>query len=213
MLKKSKHLIVMTLIFSIILAIASFASTSEILIGPASNDAAFKVAGPDIANAVEYGQKITIKDKEIVKITIDSMPTWGPRDASEEDNSAKISVFKWDTDYATTVAGTAIKTVEINNHADGAKVEIAFDKAQPAGTYLWVITEAEAAVGGIGFWGGSFTSEDLTCFVNGVENNNFVARVKVTVQENTATSDTVVFFAFVVMVALATAVARKRVFN
>lgn len=216
MLKNKKVFVLIMLVAVLMLTITSFAADETIMYGPATNDTPYQLADPSTVTPTVYGQKFTFPaGKELVKLTIGSMPTWGPRaDGVAEDNSAKLTIYKWNTDYATTKAGTPIKVVNITNHVDGKPVDVVFDQALAQGTYFWEVTEARAGVGGIGFWGGVFSNANVKAYVNGAENDGFYARVILTVREaNVNTGDATYFVIFAVVIAMAAVVVKKRAFG
>lgn len=67
-------------------------------------------------------------------------PSW-----ADSKGSIRLSLYKWNTDYATTVAAEPITTKKYENFADCQAIEFAFKDADgeyiPAGDYLWRIHE------------------------------------------------------------------------
>jgi len=64
-------------------------------------------------------------------------PSWG-----NNVGSLTLSLYNWKTDYATTIAGTVIKTQEYVDYADNTWLQILFATPIPAGEYLWVLGNA-----------------------------------------------------------------------
>ena len=84
--------------------------------------------------------KFTVEEGFHGKSSKAQYPSWG-----DSKGSIRLSLYKWDTDYATTVAAEPIATKEYKNFADCATIEFAFKDADgeniPAGEYLWRIHE------------------------------------------------------------------------
>ncbi len=208
-------LIILSLVFSILLSMSAvFAETTEVVFGPsAAEHKPFQAANPDTVTPTVFAQKFSFTDKEMTTLTLPNIPTWGPRkDGEVEDNSAKISVYKWNTDYETTIAGTALKVYQITNHADGQNEVITFDKPLAAGTYLWVCSDVEVGVGGFGFWGGTVTdTKGAVGFQDGTEMVD-VFRMSITLQDptNPSTGNAGVII-LVMFSAMALIILKKRV--
>lgn len=75
-----------------------------------------------------------------------SCPSW-----SDNVGSMVFKIYKWDTDYDTTVAGTPVlvDTETFVDYDDNATVELVFDPEIEPGTYLWELSEGK---GGVGLW-------------------------------------------------------------
>lgn len=58
-------------------------------------------------------------------------PSWGGTGAG-----FTMGLYRWDTDYATTLAGTPVATQVIENYVDDSDVTMMFSPAAPAGQYL-----------------------------------------------------------------------------
>ncbi len=69
------------------------------------------------------------------------MPTW-----TRPDSVCTVSLYKWDTDFNKTVAGTPIASKVFDPMTDGAKHWVDFD-AQPAGEYLFHVSDPKGEVG------------------------------------------------------------------
>jgi hypothetical protein len=99
-------------------------------------------------------------------------PTWNGTGAG-----ARLTLYKWDTDYDTTITTTPIAQRTIHNHSDNARMELTWDNAQPGGKYLLVTDLPERGTGNIGHWGwrdSSWWDPDNTAYADGVEMADFV---------------------------------------
>lgn len=68
-------------------------------------------------------------------------PSW-----SNNIGNLTLSLYKWNTNYATSVAGTPIATNTFVNYIDGATLPITF-AAQAAGDYVWELSHGTEVVG------------------------------------------------------------------
>lgn len=94
-------------------------------------------------------------------------PTWNGFGAG-----FRLSLYKWNTDYATTVAQKPIGQKTITNHSDNANGELLLDSPQLAGKYLLVTDQPVRGSGNIGHWGwmdSSWWDNDTIAYVDGVE--------------------------------------------
>lgn len=84
--------------------------------------------------------KFTVEEGYHARSASAVYPSWG-----DSKGSLRLSVYKWDTDYATTVAAEPIATREYKNFNDCTAIEFSFaDKngeLLPAGDYIWRIHE------------------------------------------------------------------------
>lgn len=73
-----------------------------------------------------------------------SCPSW-----SDDIGSMIFKIFKWDTDYATTVAGEPvfIDTETFVDYPDNSMMEVSFEPEIEPGTYLWELSEGKDGVG------------------------------------------------------------------
>ncbi len=85
-------------------------------------------------------------------------PSWG-----DNEGDLTLKLFKWDTDYATTVAAAPIAEQTFVNFADNAALWLSFDE-QPAGDYLWQLSDARQTVG---VWKWTDAPEAVTSYFNG----------------------------------------------
>lgn len=88
-------------------------------------------------------------DRDFYSVQI-CCPTWG---SSTESMTFKL--FRWDTDYLTTVSGTPVYETREVNMPDNVWIGLYYNKEAaddhetmiPAGEYLWVATEASSTAG------------------------------------------------------------------
>ena len=74
------------------------------------------------------------------KVTV-CMPTW-----STTDSSATLALYKWNTDYETSIAGEPVSSKKFEPLRDNAHNALSFDE-QPAGEYVLVIKDVKGQVG------------------------------------------------------------------
>ncbi len=94
-------------------------------------------------------------------------PTWNGTGAG-----FRMNLFKWDTDYETTVAQTPIQQVVIENHSDNARAEMLLDTPQVAGKYLLMTDQPVRGTGNAGHWGwtnSDWWDEENIAYQDGVE--------------------------------------------
>ncbi|NIA28681.1 MAG: T9SS type A sorting domain-containing protein [Actinobacteria bacterium] len=87
-------------------------------------------------------------------------PSWG-----DSEGNLTLKLYRWDTDYATTIAAAPIAEQTFVNFADNAALWMAFDE-QPAGDYLWQLSDATQTVG---VWKWTDAPEEVTSYFNGQE--------------------------------------------
>jgi len=88
-----------------------------------------------------------------------SCPNW-----ASTNSSLTLSLYHWNTDYNTTIAGTAIATVPYTNYNDNQSLEIINESNFPAGDYLWVLSDPS---GSAGVWKKSGDKSGITNYFNG----------------------------------------------
>lgn len=108
----------------------------------------------------DYAVKFPVAEGKLAKSIKAKFPSWG-----DSKGSVRLSIYKWNTDYDTTVASDPIYTEKYENFADNT--EIVFDltdtagKGLGAGEYLWRIHEGfdervdpdnESEPVGVGMW-------------------------------------------------------------
>ena len=96
-------------------------------------------------------------------------PSWGS--ASE---GFTLSLYAWDTDYATTLSGAAVASKRFADYADNSWLSLYrspkedYTETFPAGTYLWVMSDGTAQSG---IWkcpdSGSAAGTDAVSYVGG----------------------------------------------
>lgn len=94
----------------------------------------------------------------------------------QPDTDLKATVYQWNTDYATTVAGEALFSVEDKNHADNAPLQINVPEGVTVtGEILLVLENTSAAEGKtMTPWGASEGAADgVTFYANGAEASAF----------------------------------------
>lgn len=94
-------------------------------------------------------------------------PTWNGSGAGY-----RMNLYRWNTDYDTTVSGTPIATKTIVNHSDNARAELALDAPAPAGKYLLVTDQPVRGSGNVGHWGwtnSSWWDDDNIAWADGLE--------------------------------------------
>ncbi len=99
-------------------------------------------------------------------------PTWNGIEAGY-----RMSLYKWETDYETTITQEPIAQKVIENHSDNARAELVLDSPQEAGKYLLLTDEPVRGTEDVGHWGwteSSWWDEDNTAYADGVELEPFV---------------------------------------
>ncbi len=115
--------------------------------------------------------KFTIKEGFLESLTI-TCPSW-----SNDIGNLTIKLYKWDTDYEKTVAGTPVAEEKFVDYADNAELTLMFegDKAKTigAGDYIWWLGDGvDESASGVGLWYFNAIPEDDALgatYVNGVE--------------------------------------------
>jgi len=93
--------------------------------------------------------------KFTVDFTIDGITLWMPTSYDDEGNYAVLKLFKWDTDYNTTVASVPVATFKRDDIGNNEQVTFEIDEdLAPAGTYLWLIDDAASNLPdcNVGMW-------------------------------------------------------------
>lgn len=81
----------------------------------------------------------------------------------DSDGSLTLKVYAWNGSYASTVAGTPVNSKTFTNFADNQWLRIRFD-SQPAGTYLWTLSNAS---GWVGVWKIADSTDPAESYWNG----------------------------------------------
>ncbi len=98
-------------------------------------------------------------------------PTWNGTGAGY-----RLNLFKWDTDYDTTVAKKPIAQKTIQNHSDNARGELLLDTPQIEGKYLLVTDQPVRGTGNVGHWSwmnSDWWDDDNIAYADGVEIDGF----------------------------------------
>lgn len=98
-------------------------------------------------------------------------PTWNGFGAGY-----RMSLYKWNNDYDTTVAQNPIAQRTIVNHSDNARGELVLTAPQPVGVYLLLTDQPVRGSGNIGHWGwtdSGWWDPDTIAYADGVEMMNF----------------------------------------
>ena len=101
------------------------------------------MAYPEILNNVPSAENASMKFTANSKFT--SVSAGCPSYADNIGNLT-LSLYKWDTDYNTTISQSAIASQEFVDFADNAHLYLNF-AVQEAGDYLWVLDNAKQEVG------------------------------------------------------------------
>lgn len=86
-------------------------------------------------------------------------PNWG-----STSSNLTLTLYKWQTDYATTLAGTPVASEKYISFKDNQNLEIANEQLLPAGEYLWLLSEPS---GSAGVWLKSKNKTGVTNYLNG----------------------------------------------
>ncbi len=127
------------------------------------------LGSPFCSGGQSMGQKFTATSP-VRGIIIPGHATWG---ADPNNNSGYFKLFKWNTNYNTTVSGTPLYTQDLKNLKDGEDLVITFDEL-PAGEYCFEIkmtTPGDKAYTGFNTANGKAT-EGTVSFRNGAVNDN-----------------------------------------
>ncbi len=167
----------------------------------------------DVIEATHFeqnqGQRFVVPVGKFLKsINFVELGTWG--DVLPVD----MKLYAWNTDFATSAAGPVLATYHKDNHEDNQTVDFVLNNNLPAGQYLVVFkgnVDNQLATAVFAKKG------DTTFFVNGVENTDKSAYIKIgltTAEENTNTGDTSTYFAALfLMIALSAILYKKKAFN
>jgi len=84
-----------------------------------------------------------------------------------------LQLFKWNTNYSTTVGGTPIASQVFTNFTDNAMLKLNFT-AQPPGDYLWLLSNPTETVG---VWKYGSSNTPAVCYFNGsTVTGNYISR-------------------------------------
>ncbi len=127
------------------------------------------LGSPFCSGGQSMGQKFAAASP-VRGVIIPGHATWG---ADPNNNSGYFKLFKWDTNYSTTVSGTPLYTQDLKNLKDGEDLIITFDEL-PAGEYCFEIkmtAPGDKAYTGFNTANGKAT-EGTVSFRNGAVNDN-----------------------------------------
>ncbi|MHB8578234.1 MAG: T9SS type A sorting domain-containing protein [Ignavibacteriaceae bacterium] len=92
-----------------------------------------------ISAGTSIGMKFTT-DSSFVSVGV-FCPSW-----ADTTNRVTFKLYRWNTDYATTVAGTPIADSNFVNYSDNTFLTLNFH-SQPVGTYYWELSNPSGTVG------------------------------------------------------------------
>lgn len=127
------------------------------------------LGSPFCSGGQSMGQKF-VATGVVRGIIVPGHATWG---ADPNNNKGYFKLFKWNTDYNTTVSGTPLYTQELSNLKDGEDLVITFDEL-PAGEYCFEIkmtAPGDKAYTGFNTASGKGTAGTVS-FRNGSINDN-----------------------------------------
>lgn len=114
--------------------------------------------------------------------TFDGVETSCPSYGNNTGNLTMI-LYKWNTDYNTTVVGNPIATNTFSNFADNAWLKLSFTKQAP-GEYLWVLNNPVETVG---IWKYESSNNTAVSYLNGTATaGDFVSRIDYKIDSNYA---------------------------
>lgn len=97
-------------------------------------------ANINLRNGQDLAIKFSVEEGKYAKYVKAVYPSWG-----DDKGSLRLSLYKWDTDYETTVASDPIITEKYENFADCTEITFSFadtaGKGVGEGEYLWRIHE------------------------------------------------------------------------
>ncbi len=100
-------------------------------------------------------------------------PTWHGTGAGY-----RMSLYAWNTDYATTLAWTPLAQKTFSNITDNARNDLVLDSPAPPGRYLLVTDNPVRGTGNVGHWGWTFSDyadEYSVAYSNGEEMPDWVS--------------------------------------
>ncbi|MDP4184479.1 MAG: RagB/SusD family nutrient uptake outer membrane protein [Bacteroidota bacterium] len=96
-------------------------------------------------------------------------PSW-----SNNVGNLTFTLYKWNKDYATSIKGTPVATKTFENYTDNEELTLTFG-AQPAGTYLWELSNPTETVGVWKLVDG--TSDAVSYYAGGEVSGNYFSRI------------------------------------
>ena len=129
----------------------------EIVLGIRAN-------GGPFSNAKNFGQRFTVAEGFLKNITITNMATY----ADGNTNKWNVTIWAWNTDYATTVAGTPLYTVNGENHNDNQHFVLDVPAAKLiSGDIYYEITYVEGSAQFTGWIADGGVAEGVETYVGG----------------------------------------------
>jgi hypothetical protein len=124
----------------------------------------------DMKAAGAFGIRFTVPEGYALRALLGTdSPTWSNPGGG---SSACVNIYKWNSDYDTTVAGDSLAYGEELDHADNATLVLNLDKDIPAGDYLAVIESIGEKP--IGFWCNTTSAGEATgVYLNGAETTKY----------------------------------------
>jgi|GEM_PF-1958424 hypothetical protein len=103
-------------------------------------------------------------------------PSW-----SDNVGTMTFAVYKWNTDYNTTIAAQPVYTTDFVDYTDNEVLTVEFDgDGLPADTYLWLIKDG---TGGVGIWGKNVSDDpNIVTYLNGEVVTTFGPEASATVR-------------------------------
>jgi len=135
-------------------------------------------ANINLRKGQDLAMKFSVPEESVAYYARAKFPSWG-----DSKGSLRLSLYKWDTDYETTVANDPIVTEKYENFADNAEIIFSFTdtagKGVGEGEYLWRVHEGfdervnpdnENEPVGVGLWTYKCPAADsgVTVFFEGV---------------------------------------------
>lgn len=187
--KKAAILLVMICMMAMVLPVSA-AEEHIALNGPGGGD------GPKNVRAVgDIAVKFTVPEGKMLKAFVfDNSPTW-----EKEDSEGEIVLFRWNTDYATTVAGQPLAS-HSELHADNEDFRVDVNGYAGPGTYLAVMLK-DKATNDLGVWTNSKNDSGAVTFLNGQEVSYMAASFIIVDDDNPPTSDSSAIFAYIFLIA------------
>lgn len=100
-------------------------------------------------------------------------PTWNGTGAGY-----RLTLYKWVTDYNTSISKTPIGQAAFTNISDNGFNELYLKAAQPAGQYLAVTDQPVYGTGNVGHWGWSssdYADDNNVAFIDGVATSDYAS--------------------------------------
>lgn len=175
-----------------------------------ANHDAFPVSGSATDIKTVGGTFTAESGKRVIKFYVDSIPSGGP----SQTTTFTLKIYKWDTDYATSVKAAPVYTSEKKADLPDNAADVEFvlgENGLTAGSYLWVM-EIESAYAPWFVASPSQTAE-TTCFSNGQALEGKYFKVSIVTQEGAPDSgDSVTVFLFVLVALAAMVIVKKKSF-